>query len=155
DGDLLDFTRRLVALRQDHPVFRRRKWFQGRPIRGEQADDLEWFTPEGVPMTEDDWQVGYARSIGVFLNGEAITALGSRGQRVVDDSFYAIFNAYGDTLDFVLPDGPYAERWAIVLDTSALDAERAFPTEGTEYEALDRLPVRGHAVMVLRAIGPA
>ena len=155
DADLLDFTRRLTALRREHPVFRRRKWFQGRPIRGEQADDLEWFTPEGIPMTEDDWQVGYARSIGVFLNGEAISALGSRGQRVVDDSFYAVFNAYGDTLDFVLPDGPYAERWVVVLDTAEVDNDHAFPAQGLEVKALDRLSVTGRSVVVLQAIGPA
>jgi len=155
DTALLDFTRRLVALRRDHPVFRRRKWFQGRPIHGEKADDLEWFTPEGVPMTDDDWQVGYAKSIGVFLNGDAITARGTQGQRIVDDSFYVIFNAYGEPLEFVLPDGPYAERWSVVLDTSALDVEVAFPAEGAEHKALDRLPVPGHAVIVLRAVGPA
>ncbi len=154
DTALLEFTRRLTALRRNHPVFRQRKWFQGRPIRGEQADDLEWFTPEGVPMTEDDWRVGYAKSIGVFLNGEAISARGAQGQRIIDDSFYVIFNAYGETLDFVLPDGPYAERWVVVLDTTQLDVEAAFPVEGPEYQALDRLPVPGHAVMVLRAIGP-
>ncbi len=78
---------------------------------GEQADDIEWFTPEGTTMTEDDWKVSYARSIAVFLNGEAIRGLGNRGQRVVDDSFYAVFNAYEEPMEFVLPDGPYAERW--------------------------------------------
>ena len=135
-------------------MFRRRKWFQGRPIHGEKADDLEWFTPEGVPMTDDDWQVGYAKSIGVFLNGEAITARGTQGQRIVDDSFYAIFNAYGEELDFVLPDGPYAEHWVMVLDTSQ-PGDRAFPPDGPEHMALDRLTVPGHAVMVLRAVGPA
>jgi isoamylase len=155
DTDLLEFTRRLTALRREHPVFRRRKWFQGRPIRGHEADDLEWFTPEGVAMTEDDWRVGYARSIGVFLNGQAITALGTRGQRVVDDSFYAIFNAYGETLDFVLPDGPYAERWAVVLDTADTEAEHGFPAQGLEVKALDRLTVAGRSIVVLRAIEPA
>ena len=106
-------------------------------------------------MTDDDWQVGYAKSIGVFLNGDAITARGTQGQRIVDDSFYVIFNAYGEPLEFVLPDGPYAEHWSVVLDTSALDVEVAFPAEGAEHKALDRLPVPGHAVIVLRAVGPA
>ena len=155
DTALLEFTRRLSALRREHPAFRRRKWFQGRPIHGEQADDLEWFTPEGVPMTEEDWQVGYARSIAVFLNGEAIAALGAQGQRVLDDSFFAIFNAYGEELEFVLPDGPYAERWEVVVDTSQLDPDLAFPVEGPEHKALDRITVPGHAVVVLRAAGPA
>jgi isoamylase len=155
DEALLEFTCRLTALRRAHPVFRRRKWFQGRPVVGERADDIQWFTPEGATMAEDDWGVSYARSIGVFLNGEAISAVGSRGQRVVDDSFYAIFNAYAEPLDFVLPDGPYAERWVVVLDTVPDDVDAAFPAEGEEVDALDHLTVAGRAVVVLRAIGPA
>jgi glycogen operon protein len=154
DQALLEFTRRLTALRRAHPVFRRRKWFQGRPVVGERADDIQWFTPEGATMTEDDWGVSYARSIGVFLNGEAISAVGTRGQRVVDDSFYAIFNAYAEPLKFVLPDGPYAEQWVRVLDTVPDDVDEAFPTDSTEVDALDHLTVAGRAVVVLRAIGP-
>jgi isoamylase len=154
DAGLLEFTRRLTALRKAHPVFRRRKWFQGRPIMGEHADDIEWFTPEGSTMTEDDWQVSYARSIGVFLNGEAITAVGTQGQRVVDDSFYAVFNAYENPLDFVLPDGPYAERWAVELDTDPDDLDQAFPTDGREVDAKDTLTVAGRSVVLLRAIAP-
>ena len=155
DAGLLEFTRRLTALRKAHPVFRRRKWFQGRPIMGEHADDIEWFTPEGSTMTEDDWQVSYARSIGVFLNGEAITAVGTQGQRVVDDSFYAVFNAYENPLDFVLPDGPYAERWVVELDTEPDDVDAAFPVDGREVDAKNTLTVAGRAIVVLRAIGPA
>jgi isoamylase len=155
DQDLLEFTRRLTALRRAHPVFRRRKWFQGRPIMGERADDIEWFTPDGATMTEDDWQVSYARSLGVFLNGEAITAVGTHGQRVVDDSFYAVFNAYENPLDFVLPDGPYAERWAVEVDTEPDDLDAAFPTDGREVDALEHLTVAGRTIVVLRAIGPA
>ena len=155
DTDLLEFTRRLTALRRAHPVFRRRKWFQGRPIMGEHADDIEWFTPDGTTMTDQDWQVSYARSIGVFLNGEAISALGTRGQRVVDDSFFAAFNAYEEPLEFVLPDGPYAEHWRVVLDTTKDTVDRAFPAEGQRIEAGQKLVVAGRAVMVLRATAPA
>jgi isoamylase len=152
DTDLLEFTTRLMTLRREHPVFRRRKWFQGRPIMGERADDIEWFTPEGTTMTEDDWKVSYARSIAVFLNGEAIRGLGNRGQRVVDESFYAVFNAYQEPMEFVLPDGPYAERWVTVIDTAAGDVDDAFPTEGAEVDAKDRVTVQGRSVVVLRAI---
>jgi len=154
DTDLLEFTTRLMALRREHPVFRRRKWFQGRPIMGETADDIEWFTPEGTTMTEDDWKVSYARSIAVFLNGEAIRGLGNRGQRVVDESFYAVFNAYQEPMEFVLPDGPYAERWVTVIDTAQDDVEGAFPSAGVEVDAKDRVTVQGRSVVVLRAIGP-
>ncbi len=155
DDNLMEFTRRLTALRRAHPVFRRRKWFQGRPIMGEHADDIEWFTPEGATMTEADWQVSFARSIGVFLNGDAILALGTRGQRVIDDSFFAAFNAFEESLGFVLPTGPYAEHWQLVLDTAHDDIDLAFPAEGQHVEAGEQLVVPGRSVMVLRASGPA
>jgi isoamylase len=137
------------------PVFRRRKWFQGRPIMGEHADDIEWFTPDGATMTEQDWQVGYARSIGVFLNGNEILAIGTRGQRIVDDSFFAAFNAYEQPLEFLLPDGPYAEHWRVTLDTAKDDVDRAFPAEGRRAEAGQKLSIAGRSVMLLRAVAPA
>ncbi len=163
DEDLLGFTRRLTEMRRRHPVFRQRKWFQGRPIRGEQADDIEWFTPDGTTMTEDDWQVTYARSIAVFLNGQAIASLGSRGQRVTDDSFYAIFNAYEGDLDFVLPTGAYAETWVPVIDTTPDDPDLAVvldppasPDDGVAVlKAGDHLTVGGRSVVVLLADHPA
>ena len=121
---------------------------------GELTDDIEWFTPDGITMTADDWQVSYARSLGVFLNGDAITAVSARGERVIDDSFYAIFNAYEEPLDFVLPDGPYAERWLLVVDTAHDDVEEAFPTNPIEIDANDKHTVAGRSVAVLRAIRP-
>jgi isoamylase len=161
DTDLLTFTRRLTELRRRHPVFRRRKWFQGRPIMGVAADDIEWFTPDGATMTEDDWQVTYARSIGVFLNGQAISAVGARGQRVVDDSFYAIFNAYEGDLEFVLPSEAYAETWTPVIDTTPDDPDLAVvvdpPANSPDSDdtpvlkAGDHLTVAGRSVVVLRA----
>jgi isoamylase len=151
DPDLLAFTRRLTELRRDHPVFRRRKWFQGRPIMGEKADDIEWFTPDGATMTEDDWQVSYARSIGVFLNGDAISALGTRGQRVLDDSFYAAFNAYEEPLEFALPDSSYADGWVVVLDTEPDHVDLAFPRDPTPQKPGDQVTVAGRGVVVLRA----
>jgi isoamylase len=164
DQDLLGFTRRMSELRRRHPVFRRRKWFQGRPIMGEQADDIEWFTPDGATMTGDDWQVNYARSIGVFLNGDAISARGSRGQRVEDDSFYAAFNAYEGELEFVLPADAYAATWTVVVDTTADDPELAVrldavgngseTADGPVLKAGDHLRVGGRSVVVLRAVKP-
>jgi glycogen operon protein len=121
---------------------------------GERADDIEWFTPEGTTMTEDDWQVSYARSKPLFVNGEAIRGLGNRGQRVVDESFYAVFNAFQDPIEFILPDGPYAERWVTVIDTAEDDVDGAFPAEGHVVDAKDRLTVQGRSVVVLRAVGP-
>jgi hypothetical protein len=86
DKDLLAFTRRLIALRLDHPVFRRRRWFQGRAIHGDEIKDIAWFTPDGVQMAEEHWGEGYASSLGVFINGRSITT--SDPERVLDDGFY-------------------------------------------------------------------
>jgi glycogen operon protein len=129
DDDLTTFVHRLSRLRRHHPVFRRRRWFQGRPIVGESCDDIDWFTPSGTVMTSEDWSAGYARSLAVFLNGEAIAAPGPRGERVLDDSFYAVFNAYEGDLEFTLPDAVYGDGWVPVIDTAAPTVDLAFPDE--------------------------
>ncbi|MDT4970318.1 MAG: isoamylase, partial [Pseudonocardiales bacterium] len=97
DVDLLAFTRRLTELRRAHPIFRRRRFFDGRPVRRRGQDtlpDLQWFTPEGAEMTEEDWDSGFGRAIAVYLNGQGIAGTDNRGQRVVDDSFLLCFSAH-------------------------------------------------------------
>ena len=91
DEGLLDFTRRLVAFRARHPVFRRRGWFYGREIRG--CEEIAWLRPDGGEMGDEDWTSGRPLSVGVFLNGEAILSPDARGRRIVDDSFFLLFNA--------------------------------------------------------------
>jgi glycogen operon protein len=88
DGQLLEISRWLIALRRDHPVFRRRRWFQGRPIRG--TVDIGWFKPSGKAMTDKDWVAGHERSLGVFLNGKAIPGHDERGKPLLDDSFLLV-----------------------------------------------------------------
>jgi isoamylase len=127
DESLIQFTRRLIALRADHPIFRRRRFFQGRSIQGAHVDDIGWFTPEGTTMTDSDWLAGFARALAVFLNGDAIFARGTRGEAVRDESFYALFNASDEMIDFTLPDPTYGESWMKVLDTSQDDVKYAFP----------------------------
>ena len=118
NAELLEFTRKAVALRKKHPVFRRRRFLAGNPIRsGEQERDIAWLTPAGAEMTPEDWDSGFGRSIAVFLNGEAIPEPNARGERVRDDSFLLCFNAHDEPLDFVLPPDDYAEKWVIALDT--------------------------------------
>jgi len=154
DKDMTMFVRRLTRLRRHHPVFRRRRWFQGRPIVGETTDDIEWFTPAGGIMTQSDWEVGFARSIAVFLNGDAIAAPGRRGQRVVDDSFFAIFNAFGGELDFVLPGERYGDRWMRVLDTAGGAVDAAFPDDRRvtleTLKAGEAIAVQGRSTVLLR-----
>ena len=120
NADLIEFTRNAIALRNEHPVFRRRRFFEGRPIRsGEQARDIAWLTPAGEEMTPEDWDSGFGKSLTVFLNGEGIPEPNQRGERVVDDSFLLCFNAHHETIEFVTPDGNYAKEWTVALDTAA------------------------------------
>ena len=146
-SDLLEFTRRLVSLRQDHPVFRRRRFF-GSPLRGEEdPQDIAWFTPDGSEMTSKDWDSGFGKSLAVFLNGEGIREPDERGQRIVDDSFLMLFNAHHEPIEFSLLGGEYARNWHVVLDTAA-DAGDETP----DLSAEDMLSVVGRSTVVLRKL---
>jgi isoamylase len=118
DDDLLEFTRSLIRLRREHAIFRRRGWFDGRELRGGDVKDLAWFTPDGKEMSDEDWRVGYAKSLAVFLNGSAIRRPGEHGEVIKDDSFYLIFNAHHEPMSFALPDEKFGGRWVRVLDTA-------------------------------------
>ncbi|HKD67545.1 MAG TPA: glycogen debranching protein GlgX [Candidatus Binataceae bacterium] len=148
DQELLEFTRRLIHLHREHPVFRRRRWFQGRPIHGQEVQDLRWFTPAGEEMSEEDWRVGFAKSVGVFLNGEAIPSPGPMGERIVDDSFYLVFNANHDEMSFVLPAREGASGWVKVIDTS-----EPFTEEGKEsYAPGQAMHVYARTLVVMRLV---
>src|SRR6195952_5543774 len=117
---LLDFTSRLSALRAKHPVFHRRRYFQGRTFRGSGGlDDIVWLNPDGDVMSQEDWDNGWARSLYVFLNGDAIPDPDSRGNRVTDDSFLLLFNAHFEPVEFKLPEAEYGEAWETVVNTAA------------------------------------
>ena len=117
DKDLLRFTRKLIHFRKNHPVFRRRRWFQGEPVQHSGLEDIAWFLPEGTEMPEENWTHDFAKSLGVFLNGRGIRSKGPKGEQIIDDSFYVIFNAYHDKLQYKLPPERYGARWTKVLDT--------------------------------------
>jgi isoamylase len=144
DDALLMFTERALQLRRDHPIFRRRRWFQGRDIHGEQLLDIAWFKPDGGQMTGDDWSNGYAKSLAVFLNGDQISAPDPRGQHVVDDSFFLMFNAHHEPIDFVLPRGEFGARWIRVLDT--VESLPRF------YRAGQKVPVADRSLCLLRRV---
>ena len=145
DRDLLEFTTKIIALRKQHPVFRRRRWFQGRPIHG--VTDLGWFTPEGVEMEEEHWGEGFAKAVGVFLNGEAIDDPDPRGERIVDDSFYVLFNAHHEPLRFVLPKKDWGKGWTVVVDTGGTQAEEQGP-----HSAGEEVGVEARSLKVLRRV---
>ena len=119
DDDLLAFTRQLIAFRSAHPVFSRRRWFQGRAVRGtKELRDIGWFTPEGDEMTDEDWQQAFAKSLGVFLNGDAITSPDMYGEKVVDDTFFLLFNAHHEPIRFTLPSRKWAPHWIHIFDSA-------------------------------------
>ena len=123
DQGMLEFARMIVALRTKHPVFRRRRFFAGHDVRGDGLSDIGWFRPDGKPMTDRDWQVAFAKSLAVFLNGDGLGP-GSRGEKVLDDHFYVMFNAHHEPLAFRLPDrvgGP----WSDLVDTARPDGRGA------------------------------
>ena len=117
DAALREFTRRLIALRRAHPVFRRRRWFQGRSIRGSDLTDIGWFRPDGTRMAEEDWRVTSAAGMGVFLNGDGIESRDVQGYRIRDDSFFVLLSASPKPLDFVLPRELASDKWQVVFDT--------------------------------------
>jgi isoamylase len=117
--ELINFTGAVIAMRHNHPVFRRRRFFAGRPIRrGDELRDIAWFTPSGEEMTEHDWESGFGRCIMVFLNGDGIPDLDRRGERVTDDSFLLCFNAHDDDIDMTIPSADYGTEWTVVVDTA-------------------------------------
>jgi glycogen operon protein len=102
---------------KDHPVLRRRHFFQGRKIRGSEVKDLAWFRPDGKEMTDEDWNNPEARCFGLRLAGDAIEELDSRGNRIVDDTLLILLNAYHEAIPFTLPAHRRKVRWEVVMDT--------------------------------------
>ncbi len=137
DKFLLAFTKRLISIRNKHPVFRRRRWFEGRRTHGAGVHDIGWYNTDGSPMSDEDWNVGYARSLAVFLNGKEIPTPGPHGERVEDDSFMLLFNAHTKPVTFTVPEDLTRLEWQVLLDTSQeitcndlLGAEDAWEVEG-------------------------
>jgi isoamylase len=151
DETLLDFTRAVSALRANHPVFRRRRFFSGRPVRQRSSQplpDIGWFQPDGSLMDDADWDSGFGKSIAVYLNGHGIPDLDNRGQRVTDDSFMLFFNAHYESIEFTMPPSEFGVSWEPVVDTSdPVHIAGAKPIDAAQPVTLD-----GRSVLVLRAV---
>jgi glycogen operon protein len=146
---LLEFAGRVMQLRREHPVFRRRRFFHGRPVRGsvDGLSDIEWLGPNGKRMSSQDWSSPHVRSVSVFLNGEAISEPDLRGQRVRDDSFLLLFHAHHDNLTFTLPDTTFGSTWEVVLDTA-----HPILVENEELKAGAAVELEERSLMVLRRV---
>jgi isoamylase len=144
DDEMLAYTRELVRFRRDHPVFRRRRFFEGRSVRGSERQDIAWYNTDGVLMSEDDWNKGYAKSLAVYLNGNAIPSPDAQGNRIIDDSFLVLFNAHSESVRFTMPEDLSGLEWEIVL-YSATGLAAELPVEAPETG-----DVAGWSVAVLR-----
>ncbi len=151
---LLQFTERITRLRRDNPVFRRRRFFQGHDVRGIREHEIAWFRPDGDQMDEADWTNGYARTLGVFLNGDAIDETGPRGEPVEGDSFLLLMNAHSDAVDFTLPGAPFGSRWRLEVDTAVPSGEPVeVDGELPVLRAGEVVALVEHGTMVLRKVG--
>jgi len=145
DEYLLEVTRKIIQIRKEHPIFRRRRWFQGQPIHGKESADIVWFKPDGQEMEEQNWGEGFAKSLGVYLPGEGIRCVGPKGEKIIDQSFYIIFNAHYEPLDFTLPGETLGKLWIKVFDTR-------YPTiqEEHDYKAGQKFQVEARSLVLMR-----
>jgi glycogen operon protein len=173
--ELLEFTRAMIRLRAAHPNLRRRKWFQGRAIHGPTVSDIFWVRPDGKEMTEEEWQTGWLRTLGLLLPGDAIALVevDEDGRPIKDETLLILLNAHSERVDFLLPSvRPRGGRWEVLVDTDlaasgkspAGKRRRAGPA-GPDRSARvasardaaagpigDEYPLAGHSLAVLRYV---
>ncbi|HYW04838.1 MAG TPA: glycogen debranching protein GlgX [Gammaproteobacteria bacterium] len=143
DLELQRFVARLVALRREHPIFRRRRFFEGRAVEGVGLKDITWLTPEGEEMDQHDWQDPELRLLGMFLLGDGLEEYDARGRQLVDDNFLLLFNAGPRPVPFRIPAAPAVAVWEAVVDTAAAGPQSV-------YAAGQRYPLQGRSLAVLR-----
>lgn len=146
NADLLEFTRQLIHFQRQHPVFRRRYWFQGRAIHGSGVSDIGWFNPDGTEMTEKQWTDALTKYIAIFLNGQEIPSPGWRGERILDDSFLLFLNANGETVEFAIPERLQDVEWVEIIDTN----KPTFIQHGTVYRGKSSVSVPARSTIVLQ-----
>ena len=147
--DLYAFAQHVIHLRRQHPVFHRRKFFQGRGIRGG-AKDITWFDPKGHEMDDAAWNAEFVRTLMVRLAGDAIDEVDESGNRIVNHTFLLLLNAHEGPLSFTLPAPEPGQRWERVLDTADTDWGRCVPQRASRY----RLQGRSLALFELQAAAP-
>ena len=145
DRDLLAFVQRLINLRKRHPIFRRRHFFQGRPIKGANIKDVLWLNPAGHEMSEDEWRDSSIRCLGMFLSGQGLDETDERGRRLSDENFLVLLNAHHEDVEFVLPAYRPGARWTAWMDTSREGGLRPADT----YDSGASYPLQARSMVVL------
>jgi len=138
------FTKRLLALREAHPVFRRRRFLSGKAT-GAGLPDAWWFRPDGRRMTRADWRRD-GHVIGLFLNGREFPYRGPNGEQLADDSFLLLVNAHHEDVEFMLPARRYGQTWALELDTADPDAQPG----SLSVDAREAIVAQARSMAVLR-----
>ncbi|MFE7845103.1 glycogen debranching protein GlgX [Microbacterium sp. NPDC057407] len=147
DQPLVEFTAALARLRREHPTFRRRRFFNGRPVRREEGapiPDIVWARPDGTQMQPEDWDSGFGKAVAVFLNGDGIRERDRRGEAISDHHFIVLFNAGDDVVEFAIPAVEFSPKWDVVVDTAGEHANTDPVEPGSS------LAVPGRSLMVLR-----
>ncbi|MFB3902065.1 MAG: glycogen debranching protein GlgX [Acidobacteriota bacterium] len=147
DQDLIDFVSEVVRLRREHPALHRRRWFHGRPIHG--VADIAWLKPNGEEMTDQDWtQAAISKSLGVYLNGQALNYTDERGELIVDETFLLFFNAHYEPLNFTFPPESWGKRWQKILDTTKVAVEAG----SRRYKPKEKVRVEGRSMSVFLCV---
>jgi len=141
----LAFVQRMINLRKRHPIFRRRRFFQGRPIKGANVKDVQWLNPGGNEMSEEEWREGSVRCLGMLLSGQGLDETDERGRKLTDQNFLVLLNAHHDDVPFNLPASRQTARWSAWMDTSRDGGLRPADT----YDAGAAYPLQARSLVVL------
>jgi isoamylase len=145
----LNFVRAVCRIKLEQPVFQRRRFFQGRALRGDNIKDLSWFGPDGEEMSDDAWNAGYVKCLGVRLAGDVIADKDERGEPLVGDTLLILLNAHHEPIEFNVPAARPEHVWLTLFDT-AIDGG-----EGAIVQPNERYPLQGRSVVVMRTAAPA
>ena len=148
NAELFNFTRDLIDFRRQHPVFRRRKWFQGQDIHGSGVSDIGWFNPDGKETTDKQWSLGFAKAIALFLNGKEIPLQGKQGEQIIDNSFLLFFNAHYESIEFIIPPALRSQQWVVVIDTT----KPHLLETGKRYYGNMFIPIEARSLIVLQTL---
>src|SRR5438876_1801392 len=143
---LLDFTKKLIRLRREHPVFRRPKFFQGRKIHGSEIRDVMWFNEGGNEMSDEEWASPLVRCLEMLLSGDTVDVLNFQGEPIRDETFLLLLNGYHEAIPFVLPGEEHLE-WELILDT--MD-EEGFLRKPMKFASGDDVEVGARAACLLK-----
>jgi glycogen operon protein len=144
--EMLEWTRKVIALRKEHPLLRRRDYFRGRPIRGANMKDLSWLRPDGGEMSEDEWHDDEPHAIGLWMAGNAADLTEDEGKPVLDDTLLILMNATDSPCDFKLPPAGGVGRWTTAIDT----AEPAEEVGARRFRGGEAFPLKARSMAILR-----